>query len=674
MGSDRRTGGAAPHSAELEQIGEVLRLYALALCGQEVRVLPRGGTARHGADWLSPAPADQARTLWLPPKVEYYPTWRENFEWYKVVLTQQAGHVEFGTFHFMLERPARLFSDWRPRWLQARAPDPAASDLECFRRLFPDRALGATIFVCLEAARIRARVLAQYPGIRVAYQRAASQVLAQRPSLAALPLREALLEALVQGGLGADPLPQASAALRSGLVAALAILARLTDPRAIVEDTAEAALRVYVIAARLPNVMPNACDPMHHQERPRPRAESDDPPDQLPGPVDDRDSVPFTPPSPVAFHLELASDALAAPQTPHPASADEAEQEATDETGPLTRDEPFTYLYPEWDFRVGQFRARWCRVRERILPESSSDFYAATLAEYRWLVALVRARFEHFLPELLRKVPRQVDGEDFDLDSVIERLVDLRAGVTPSEKVYWRRGSARRDVAVALLLDMSATTNEYIRLGAATTPSVEVESPQAYSRYLARVAAGVDARGKPLRKQVIQIEKEAAIVLMQALESIGDSYALYAFSGSGRGNVEFHVVKEFQERLSQRIARRLDSIAPAHATRMGAAVRHAVRKLERVDARTRLLFLVSDGRPYDRDYGENARDQAYAVRDTRQALLDAKQRQVRPFCLTVDKDGADYMQAMCADVPYEVVARVEDLPLRLLEAYPKLTR
>ena len=86
------------------------------------------------------------------------------------------------------------------------------------------------------------------------------------------------------------------------------------------------------------------------------------------------------------------------------------------------------------------------------------------------------------------------------------------------------------------------------------------------------------------------------------------------------------------------------------------------------------MFLVSDGRPYDRDYGVNAHDQEYAVRDTRQALVEAKQSLVRPFCLTVDKDGADYMQAMCADVPYEVVARVEDLPLRLLEVYPKLTR
>ena len=188
-----------------------------------------------------------------------------------------------------------------------------------------------------------------------------------------------------------------------------------------------------------------------------------------------------------------------------------------------------------------------------------------------------------------------------------------------------------------------------------------------------RIAAGVDQRGKPLRRRTIDIEKQAAIVLCQALEKIGDSYALYAFSGSGRAEVEFHVVKDFHERLSQRIGRRIDRIQPAHATRMGAAIRHALRKLERVEANTRLLFLLSDGRPYDRDYGRDDADQEYALQDTRQALLEAKRRKIRPLCLTIDRDGEDYLRQMCDDIPYEAVTKVEELPIRLVAAYPKLT-
>ena len=171
-------------------------------------------------------------------------------------------------------------------------------------------------------------------------------------------------------------------------------------------------------------------------------------------------------------------------------------------------------------------------------------------------------------------------------------------------------------MAVALLLDMSATTNEYVEMEVAKVHRPAGPGAQAYSDYLKRIAAGIDERGKPLRRRTIEIEKQAAIVLIQALEKIGDSYALYAFSGSGRAEVEFYVVKNFEERLSQRVARRIDRLEPAHATRMGAAIRHTIRKLDRVDANTRLLFLISDGRPYDRDYGRDADDQEYAVQDT----------------------------------------------------------
>jgi nitric oxide reductase activation protein len=344
-----------------------------------------------------------------------------------------------------------------------------------------------------------------------------------------------------------------------------------------------------------------------------------------------------------------------------------------DPEGPLGRDEPFSYLYPEWDFRAGAYRSRWCRVRERIIDEGTSDFYSETLAEHRPLVAQVTSRFEHFLPELFRKVGRRYDGEDLDLDGLIERVLDRRSGSAPNEKIYWRRERTQCDVAVALLLDMSATTNEYVQLDAVKAHRPSGSNPQAYSDYLKKIGAGVDERGKPLRRRAIEIEKQASIILCQALEKIGDIYALYAFSGSGRAEVEFFIVKDFRERLGQRVARRIDRLEPAHATRMGAAIRHAIWKLQRVDANTRLLFLISDGRPYDRDYGRDAEDRDYAVQDTRQALLEAKRRKIRPFCLTIDRDGEDYLRQMCDEISYEIVTKVEELPIRLIAAYPKLT-
>jgi len=666
---------SAGHPAELEKIGEVLRLYTKALTGHEIRLIPRGSSSARGAGWVTPSDDGKAISLMLPAKIDRFPSERENFEWYKVILTHQAGHAEFGTFEFSLRRPSTQFQDWRPALAEKLSADQNGDDRQALRELFPDPLLGMTIFDCVEDTRVDGKVLERYPGIEPAYRQVALRVLAERPRLGALPLREALIEGLVQAGLGGTPSRDAPESLQAALATALEHLSRVIDASATVEDSAEAALRIYQIAAALPNVVADddCCHDHDHEHHHRHR-DDDETPDRLQESVNDPEEVPFKAPPEVEFRLQMDESLLDRKEqkanADNPPPDDLFESEAD---GPLQRDEPFCYLYPEWDFRAGAFKDRWCRVRERIMEEGTSEFYTETLSEYRWLVGQVRTRFEHFLPELFRKVTRRYDGEDIDLDQLVDLVVDLQAGATPSEKIYWRRERTQRDVAVALLLDMSATTNEYVQLEAARAVRPTLATAESYSQYLRRIASGVDERGKPLRKRTIDIEKQATIVLLQALESIGDSYAIYAFSGSGRGDVEFHVVKDFAEPLSQRVARRVDGIAPAHATRMGAAIRHAVMKLEKVDAQTRLLFLVSDGRPYDRDYGRDADDQEYAVNDTRQALREAARRKIRPFCLTVDKEGADYMRAMCEDLPYEIVTSVEELPISLLTAYPKIT-
>jgi nitric oxide reductase activation protein len=661
--------------SELEKVGEVLRLYTKALTGHEIRLIPRTGANARGAGWATPGADGKAISLMLPAKIDRFPSERENFAWYKVIVTHQAGHAEFGTFEFSLRRRSRLFQDWRSALVEKLAADQIGDDRQALRELFPDPVLGMTIFDCVEDARVDGKMLRRYPGIESAYRHVSLRVLAERPRLGALPLREALVEGLVQASLGGTPLREAPEILQPPLANALEHLSRVNDASAIVEDSAEAALRIYQIVAVLPNIVADDdCCHDHDHEHHRRHRDDDETPDRLDESVNDPEEVPFKAPPEVEFRLQMDESLL--DRKEQKANDDDQPADAIVESeadGPLQRDEPFCYLYPEWDFRAGAFKDRWCRVRERIMEEGTSDFYTETLNEYRWLVGQVRARFEHFLPELFRKVTRRYDGEDIDLDQLVDLVVDLQTGVTPSEKIYWRRERTQRDVAVALLLDMSATTNEYVELEAARAVRPTSATAESYSEYLRQIASGVNDRGKPLRKRTIDIEKQATIVLLQALESIGDSYAVYAFSGSGRGSVEFHVVKDFAEPLSQRVARRVDGIAPAHATRMGAAIRHAVRKLERVEAQTRLLFLVSDGRPYDRDYGRDANDQDYAVNDTRQALREAARRKIRPFCLTVDKEGADYMRAMCEDLPYEVVTRVEDLPISLLTAYPKIT-
>jgi len=169
------------------------------------------------------------------------------------------------------------------------------------------------------------------------------------------------------------------------------------------------------------------------------------------------------------------------------------------------------------------------------------------------------------------------------------------------------------------------------------------------------------------------MEKESMVLLINALEAIGDTYGIYGFSGYGRENVEFYTVKDLQEGFSDKVKRRIDRIAPLHATRMGPAIRHAAYKLDNTDARTKILFLISDGRPQDRGYSREGVEKEYAVHDTKMALDEAKKQGINSFCLTVDKNGHDYLKTMCSDMGYEILDDINDLPERLLVLYRRLT-
>ena len=174
-------------------------------------------------------------------------------------------------------------------------------------------------------------------------------------------------------------------------------------------------------------------------------------------------------------------------------------------------------------------------------------------------------------------------------------------------------------------------------------------------------------------KRIIDLEKEACVLIINALEAVGDRYGIYAFSGYGRENVEFYTIKDIEESFSDSIKKRIDRVSPLHATRMGPAIRHATTKLDAQDAKTKLLFLISDGRPQDRGYSREGVEKEYAVHDTKMALDEAKEKDITPFALTVDKNGHDYLATMCQDMGYEILDDILELPRRLLYLYRRLT-
>jgi len=303
---------------------------------------------------------------------------------------------------------------------------------------------------------------------------------------------------------------------------------------------------------------------------------------------------------------------------------------AQTELSPATADDDEGALrYDEWDFRRKHYRKRWCVLRERDVHPGDPAFVPRTLARYRPQVRRLRRSFE-----ALRGADKRLRGEpfgdDFDLDAVVRSHAELRAGAELSDRVFARRDKHERDMAVLIMVDMSGSTKGWIN----------------------------------------DCEREALVLLAEALEVLGDRYAIYGFSGVTHKRCEVYRVKRFDEPYDELVRGRIAGIQPLDYTRMGPAIRHLTGILARVEARTRLLVTLSDGKPDD--FSDGYRGE-YGIEDTRQALIEAKRAGIHPFCITIDREAVAYLPRMYGAVNYAVIEDVARLPLKVAEVYRRLT-
>ena len=284
--------------------------------------------------------------------------------------------------------------------------------------------------------------------------------------------------------------------------------------------------------------------------------------------------------------------------------------------------------YDEWDFRRNGFRKDWCILNEKELRSIKGTFVGITLDKYQGILKQLKKQFE-MLRSTERFMKRQRDGDDIDLDALIESISDTRAGRPPSERLFIRLQRDERDIAVLFLVDMSSSTEGWIN----------------------------------------QALKEALILMGESLQVLGDRFAIYGFSGMRRTRSDFYRIKNFDEPYNEGTKGRIAAIAPQEYTRMGPPLRHAVELLQNIDTRVRLLITLSDGKPEDYDDYKGE----YAIEDTRHALIEAKAKGIHPFCITIDKQAHDYISHMYGEVNYIFVDEVRKLPIRLPDIYRVLT-
>ena len=349
----------------------------------------------------------------------------------------------------------------------------------------------------------------------------------------------------------------------------------------------------------------------------------------------------------------------------------------------LDRDREQVVYYDEWDHELAAYRRRWCHLREKALeplaapptaatPQVAGRFVDETRRRHADLLWRVRRQFELLKPVEFRRVRRLIEGEELDLDRVVETHVDRRAGRPPDGAVYMSRRRQHRDVAAAFLLDMSASTDAEAPVDEPSPVSGREPEPE-YVGVFDDFDWPDNPQPLPPGRRVIDIEKESLVLMADALETLGDDYAVYGFSGFGRKEVDFFVAKEFDDDYDREAEDRIAAMEPKRSTRMGPAIRHAAAKLAAREAKVKVLLILSDGYPQDFDYGSDRASRVYGIRDTTVALRETERVGISTFCITVDPAGHDYLREMCPERRYLVIDDLAALPSQLPKVYRGLT-
>ncbi|HEV7700113.1 MAG TPA: VWA domain-containing protein [Pyrinomonadaceae bacterium] len=642
----------------LESVQHVLRLYIEALTGNEVELQPLTGIPDETR-------IGDGKTIYLPAAVAEFGEDEKDFRLYKVLAAHGAGQIEFGTFARDTHELKAAFRELTAFYSATAAekdafsldgylgegeaqnskPEPrnlsAGSDYRAVLAAFPEPRLAKKIFGTMENARVDARLRATYRGLRKDLDLMQSYLRSNRPYIFDLPMHQVPFELLFQitlcGG-ATDDARQFYGQIVSEIEGVLETF--VWSETATVADSLMATSRVYNL---FQNITP---DQQQEAENENTEANSEHA-------YDDKDAAESVTEDKIEREQEKKAQDIRDLFNAWNSLEDEGEPDDLQGAEAWSQNEmpeqaldadDVAFAYDEWDREISDYRVGWSRVIEKRVKQGDRSFVELTRSRYRGVISSIRHQFQLMKPENLTRINREIDGEDYDLNALVEFVVDRKADGMQTENIYTKRLRKQRDVAVSILLDQSSSTARTI-----------TRNPlQPYTH--------------PGRR-IIEIEKEGLVLMSEALEAVGDIYSINGFTSEGRRNVKFYVVKDFNEKYSDEVEKRIGGITFQNNTRLGAAIRHAAHKLSRQDSRTKLLIILTDGRPYDHDYG----DARYAREDVREALIEAKTGGITPFCITIDRESEAELKDLYGDVGYTIIDDVLTLPERMPNIYRRLT-
>lgn len=506
-----------------------------------------------------------------------------------------------------------------------------------------------------EARRTTRAALARFPGLTDRYVRLCGELLAIRPRRRRLPAREAALEAAVRAELGApDPDEAWAAAMQRAIREADVPLEAFQAPRgyrpplpvplwgqAVTLGTRDGAREESVDDGEAPASAAESREDDQGKRkadrREQDQADRDDPlilnnmekmlswaemvnlnrhvddeeDEDARQAADQMDEIVLSPnrqkaASRLKLDLDLAPDEVAG--------------------GRLKG----RHTYPEWNHRRQAYLPDHCVVLSDVQSEEGEQWAPDEATRRR--IRRVRREFEALRPrrEILRG---QLDGSELDMDAVIRSHCDLAATGESSDRLYLDSRTQARDLAVSILVDVSLSTEAWLE-----------------------------------DRRVLDVAKEALLVLGHGLAGCGDDYSIHSFTSQRRHRIWVNTLKAFDEPMGDRVSRRIAALKPGSYTRMGPAIRHLTRQLSERPNRHRLLLMLTDGKPNDNDYYEGR----YGIEDTRKAVHEARRQEVRVFGVTIDGEAGQYIPRLFGRGGYAIVQRPEHLSQALPGIYRQI--
>jgi nitric oxide reductase NorD protein len=293
----------------------------------------------------------------------------------------------------------------------------------------------------------------------------------------------------------------------------------------------------------------------------------------------------------------------------------------------------YHFAYHEWDESRRLYKPDFCKIFYANHLEKDASFTQNILAKNKSVLQQMRKKAERYLTDYHVK-KRLFNGDEPDLDAVVEAFVDIQTGHTPSENVYYAKRKKNKDIAILILTDTSLSTDGFSN-----------------------------------NRRILDVEKEALILASEVWSQMDLMFQIDTFSSRTHNFCTYTTVKAFHENWAQ-AKDKVGSVKSVGYTRMGPALRHATYILSQLKVETKWILLISDGKPNDFDRYEGN----YGIHDVKQAIREATTQGIHVSAIAIESDARYYLPKMFGNGGYTILQHPNQLPEALTKFYINLLK